>query len=71
MKQYYCLIYNTEPELNISLVSYPILKTGYFNYLVTDYFLHFIGEWYGIEWDDPDRGKHDGTHEGVKYFECR
>ncbi|KAL9981206.1 hypothetical protein ACROYT_G009878 [Oculina patagonica] len=29
------------------------------------------GEWYGIEWDDPDRGKHDGTHEGVKYFECR
>ena len=30
-----------------------------------------IGEWYGIEWDDPDRGKHDGTHEGVKYFECR
>ena len=30
-----------------------------------------VGEWYGIEWDDPDRGKHDGTHEGVKYFECR
>ena len=34
------------------------------------YFVH-VGEWYGIEWDDPDRGKHDGTHEGVKYFECR
>ncbi|KAJ7377274.1 hypothetical protein OS493_030085 [Desmophyllum pertusum] len=29
------------------------------------------GEWYGIEWDEPDRGKHDGTNEGIKYFECR
>ncbi|XP_065830624.1 tubulin-specific chaperone E-like isoform X2 [Oscarella lobularis] len=29
------------------------------------------GDWLGIEWDDPSRGKHDGTHEGVKYFNCR
>ncbi|KAI9472262.1 MAG: hypothetical protein EXX96DRAFT_642823 [Benjaminiella poitrasii] len=29
------------------------------------------GEWLGIEWDDPLRGKHDGTHEQVKYFSCR
>lgn len=27
------------------------------------------GEWLGIEWDDPTRGKHDGTHQGVRYFE--
>ena len=33
--------------------------------------VYFVGEWYGIDWDDPDRGKHDGTHEGIKYFECR
>lgn len=29
------------------------------------------GEWLGVEWDDPARGKHDGTHEGHSYFECR
>ncbi|SCZ96081.1 BZ3500_MvSof-1268-A1-R1_Chr8-1g09991 [Microbotryum saponariae] len=31
------------------------------------------GEWLGIEWDDPTRGKHDGVHDktGVRYFECR
>ncbi|PSN35543.1 hypothetical protein C0J52_27305 [Blattella germanica] len=30
-----------------------------------------IGVWLGIDWDDPTRGKHDGTHEGVKYFSTR
>uniref|UniRef100_A0A665SYK2 Tubulin-specific chaperone E n=1 Tax=Echeneis naucrates TaxID=173247 RepID=A0A665SYK2_ECHNA len=29
------------------------------------------GVWVGVEWDDPDRGKHDGSHEGVQYFTCR
>ncbi|KAJ3341284.1 hypothetical protein HDU93_005254 [Gonapodya sp. JEL0774] len=24
--------------------------------------------WYGLEWDDPIRGKHDGSHEGIRYF---
>lgn len=28
------------------------------------------GEWLGVEWDDPNRGKHDGTYQEVKYFEC-
>lgn len=28
------------------------------------------GAWIGIEWDDPRRGKHNGTHGGKKYFEC-
>ncbi|XP_025104248.1 tubulin-specific chaperone E-like isoform X2 [Pomacea canaliculata] len=27
------------------------------------------GVWLGIEWDDPTRGKHDGSHEGVRYFQ--
>jgi hypothetical protein len=26
------------------------------------------GEWIGIEWDDSERGKHDGETGGVKYF---
>jgi tubulin-specific chaperone E len=29
------------------------------------------GEWLGVEWDDPTRGKHSGEHNGVKYFDCR
>uniref|UniRef100_A0A671M273 Tubulin-specific chaperone E n=1 Tax=Sinocyclocheilus anshuiensis TaxID=1608454 RepID=A0A671M273_9TELE len=29
------------------------------------------GVWLGVEWDDPERGKHDGSHEGVRYFTCR
>ncbi|XP_076880936.1 tubulin-specific chaperone E [Brachyhypopomus gauderio] len=29
------------------------------------------GLWLGVEWDNPDRGKHDGRHEGVRYFTCR
>ena len=26
------------------------------------------GAWLGVEWDDASRGKHDGTHEGIRYF---
>lgn len=31
------------------------------------------GIWFGVEWDDPSRGKHGGVHEGtgVRYFSCR
>ncbi|XP_069698305.1 tubulin-specific chaperone E [Periplaneta americana] len=29
------------------------------------------GIWLGIDWDDPARGKHNGTHEGEKYFNTR
>ncbi|XP_053567052.1 tubulin-specific chaperone E isoform X2 [Bombina bombina] len=28
------------------------------------------GPWLGVEWDNPQRGKHDGTHNGEKYFTC-
>lgn len=27
--------------------------------------------WYGVEWDDPSRGIHDGSHQGKRYFTCR
>lgn len=29
------------------------------------------GLWLGVEWDNPERGKHDGSHEGTVYFKCR
>ena len=29
------------------------------------------GLWLGLEWDDPSRGKHNGTKDGVTYFACR
>ncbi|KAI2618472.1 Thioesterase/thiol ester dehydrase-isomerase [Hypoxylon sp. NC1633] len=29
------------------------------------------GTWLGVEWDDPTRGKHHGSHKGVRYFTCR
>lgn len=28
-----------------------------------------VGWWVGVEWDKPERGKHDGLHEGVRYFQ--
>ncbi|XP_044895850.1 tubulin-specific chaperone E isoform X1 [Felis catus] len=30
-----------------------------------------FGLWLGVEWDNPARGKHDGSHEGIVYFKCR
>lgn len=29
------------------------------------------GNWLGVEWDDPKRGKHDGVKDGKRYFSCR
>lgn len=29
------------------------------------------GQWLGIDWDDPTRGKHDGIYEGIEYFKTR
>ncbi|KAK1755181.1 hypothetical protein QBC47DRAFT_323971 [Echria macrotheca] len=29
------------------------------------------GSWLGVEWDDGSRGKHDGQHNGVRYFSCK
>uniref|UniRef100_A0A8C0MKC2 Tubulin-specific chaperone E n=1 Tax=Canis lupus familiaris TaxID=9615 RepID=A0A8C0MKC2_CANLF len=28
------------------------------------------GLWLGVEWDNPERGKHDGSHDGTVYFKC-
>lgn len=28
------------------------------------------GTWLGVEWDDPTRGKHSGSHQGTQYFTC-
>ena len=26
------------------------------------------GQWIGVEWDQEERGKHDGTNKGIRYF---
>ncbi|TBU35667.1 hypothetical protein BD311DRAFT_707861 [Dichomitus squalens] len=28
------------------------------------------GLWLGVDWDDPNRGKHDGVKDGKRYFTC-
>ncbi|KAF9935260.1 hypothetical protein BGZ65_003430 [Modicella reniformis] len=28
------------------------------------------GVWLGVEWDEKERGKHSGEHNGTKYFDC-
>lgn len=37
--------------------------------------VRFIGqiknqEFFGIEYDEPNSGKYDGSYEGVRYFTC-
>lgn len=29
-----------------------------------------VGKWLGVEWDDPSRGKHNGTFKSKKVFTC-
>lgn len=31
---------------------------------------HTKGSWLGVEWDDPSRGKHNGSYDGLRYFDC-
>ncbi|VDK47869.1 unnamed protein product [Gongylonema pulchrum] len=31
----------------------------------------YQGEWIGIDWDDPETGKHDGSVNGKQYFKAR
>lgn len=53
---------------------YPGERISYDDALCT---VRYIGEvagatgaWLGVEWDDGTRGKHDGSHKGVRYFYC-
>ncbi|XP_051123575.1 tubulin-folding cofactor E isoform X2 [Andrographis paniculata] len=31
----------------------------------------YSGDWVGVDWDAPGEGKHDGSHNGVRYFTAR
>lgn len=31
----------------------------------------YDGEWIGIDWDNPERGKHDGSVKGKRYFQAK
>ncbi|KAL9044342.1 MAG: hypothetical protein Q9214_002513 [Letrouitia sp. 1 TL-2023] len=59
----------------MSKKSYVGQRMSYDGDLCTTCFLGEVndrsGAWIGVEWDNPGRGKHNGTHSGKKYFECR
>ncbi|KAF9454620.1 RNI-like protein [Macrolepiota fuliginosa MF-IS2] len=52
----------------------PGLRISYMDYIGTVRFIGPVegtpGIWLGIEWDDPTRGKHDGSKAGKRYFTC-
>jgi dynactin complex subunit len=29
------------------------------------------GVWVGVDWDNADRGKHDGNYQGKRYFKAQ
>lgn len=31
----------------------------------------YEGTWVGVDWDNPGRGKHDGSIKGKQYFQAR
>ena len=31
----------------------------------------YKGTWLGVDWDDSERGKHDGSVNGKRYFSAR
>ncbi|KAG8863150.1 hypothetical protein FRB96_009332 [Tulasnella sp. 330] len=31
----------------------------------------YSGQWLGVEWDNPTRGKHDGSKDNIRYFACK
>ena len=49
-------------------------RLSYGNHICTVRYIGSVqgteGQWLGVEWDDPSRGKHSGEHGGLTYFEC-
>lgn len=51
---------------------YPGMRLSFNNALCTVRYLGALpgqdGVWLGVEWDDPERGKHDGQYKGKRLF---
>ena len=56
--------------LKVCLLVLSFLFSFFFFFFFFFLLLHEKGIWYGVEWDD-ERGKHDGSLNGVSYFHCR
>ena len=58
----------------MATISYPGRRLSYAGATCTVRYIgpvqHTKGSWLGVEWDDSSRGKHDGSHGGVRYFDC-
>ena len=54
---------------------YPGRRLSYEGHLCTVRYLGLLagttGQWLGVEWDNPSRGKHSGQHNGQQIFACR
>ncbi|CAH8450119.1 unnamed protein product [Heterobilharzia americana] len=59
-------------EVNISLIGRRVVHKESFGTIC------YVGElpnskdfWLGVNWDDASRGRHDGTYNGVRYFQTK
>jgi tubulin-specific chaperone E len=59
--------YYGEVFIHLNNEIFPLSLIFYNNFQIS---MH-SGNWVGVEWDNKDRGKHNGTIDGIKYFETR
>lgn len=48
-----------------------VLYSGHLQHKFDNPKINGNDHWLGVEWDDPSKGKHNGTVEGFEYFKCK
>jgi hypothetical protein len=76
-RQLWFTVFLSHPTYNFYCMDLPTIGTRVFiaGSLATVKFVGNVdntkGVWLGVEWDNPNRGKHSGVKDGKQYFECR